>query len=339
MGIFGRFCATFFVGNTVAWFTATRTFSMTAGRFTVAQVDGNLDVTLERGIGTSIASSGTAVVLDANARLVDSSVDLTGNAWRLNRDGDNTTRFASQGTPAAAWELFTRDSKTYYVAVSWTMTFKYEFATETADVGIYLDLKDSTYTPGTSADGIGTNEGGDSALGFRILFKNPTTAGLSTVFGNHAPELNSAATAWEASTNYTAGAEVQYNGETYSRIATGGTDETSFDSTKWNKTFKSSLALADQATNLEYVTGAASTATADYTTTNYVYHNGSYVPKNDGTGNTGAAERIATLTTSHKQEVITCVAWFEGTDPNVVNSTAMKYVDAALKFYARSDAA
>ncbi len=322
------------ITGTVAWFTSSRTFTMSAGQFEVAKLDGSLNVTLAAGIGT-VKQSDSSIVLDAATRLVDSSVDLGGIAYRKVRDAANS--YTSYGTPVSTWKLTTRNEKNYYVAVSWTMTFTYDFATESGPVGIYLNLKDSLFTQAEATDGAGANTGGQSSKGFRILFANSTTAALSTVWGNHVAELNAGVAEFDSETAYEVNAKVVYQGDVY-QCTVATTADTPFNPAQWSKTYESSLAKTPALANLKYV--SSTSATADYTATNYVTTNGGYSPYSDGAGHESAAERIATLTkTSHESETITCVAWFEGTDPNVVNSTFMQYVNASMTFYARSDVA
>ena len=55
------------------------------------------------------------------------------------------------------------------------------------------------------------------------------------------------------------------------------------------------------------------------------------------TANRRRKDRICTLTSGSSSCAVTCIAWFEGEDPNVVNDTEMDSIAAKLNFYARSD--
>ena len=179
-------------------------FTLDAGQFEVAQLDGNLDVTVAAGVGTTLTGSKT-VNLDSKTRLVDTSVNNDKTAYRLDYEGDND--YASLGTPDATnWLVKTTGTgaaeRNYYAAVTWTMSISYTFAAEKDDMGVYLDLKTSAFTATNATDGAGGSSG-DSAKGFRIMFHDDTN-NAATVWGNHTAELNAAPSAWVAGTNYTA---------------------------------------------------------------------------------------------------------------------------------------
>lgn len=283
------------ITGTVAWFTSVRTFETSAGEFTVKEVDGNLNVTLAAGQGTTaVKNNGTApgegekaekIAVAANSFLIDGSVDhATGKAYRLSRNPSDTERYHDYGTASSTW-LYRTDasSNKYYIAMSWTMTFSYTFGTETNAVGIYLNLKDSVFNNERHSGGIenGTN---DTAKGFRIAFVSDS--GFNKVWGNN----------------------------------TVGTLNTSAN------------------TDLTYVN--SQTGLGKYTSSNYMKHDSNYVTIADGTADAeNLVERIGTLTTSDADTVVTCIAWFEGTDPNVVTSdqTDLKTLSAAMSFYARLD--
>ena len=62
------------------------------------------------------------------------------------------------------------------------------------------------------------------------------------------------------------------------------------------------------------------------------------IPENS-TGTISRTDYLGQFTTSVNTLTIKCVAWFEGTDPNVVNGAEMDSVAAALTFYTRPLAA
>ena len=57
-----------------------------------------------------------------------------------------------------------------------------------------------------------------------------------------------------------------------------------------------------------------------------------------GSGSAARADYLGQFTTSSTSITIKCVAWFEGTDPNVINGSEMDSVAAALSFYTRPNA-
>lgn len=373
------------ITGTVAWFTSSRVFQMTAGDFEVAQLDGNLKVELAAGTGTSVAPSGKAISVNDGIKLTDSSVNTNGEVWRLNSEGGDDI-YSSLGLDGKTadidnWfvkELGPSNNKVkYYAAVSWTMTIKYDFASEKGNMGVYLDLKDSQFEDKTSTAQQTANAGkkGDSKKGFRIMFidngntTNTTDDDVATVWGNHVPELTATTgyTAYsETADSYAVNDKVIHNGATYKCItaitpvspAKVGT----FDPAKWEATFESTLGVTNSDINLRYVQAANNdtvNATADYVVTdttdessaNWVKGNyissvdpttGTYTRLSDGTENAGFyAERIATIAKpssgNQGQTTVKCIAWFEGEDPNVVNNTAMQVVGADMTFYTRCD--
>lgn len=307
MGIFGRFNMVFFTDGTVAWFSSTRTFSMQAGDFEIAQIDGNLDCTVTAGIGTIVTGSkaeGNQAIEIASAhgaddhRLLDGSVNhATGKPYRLNRDttgdADHYKEFSLPSVAEPDWEVksitTTTPAKTthYFVAVSWTLTFSYTFNSETKPVGVYFNYNSSTMTATQVTAAVGDGNGNKSQEGFRIAFIPATTVSSSN-----------RALVWGFNTAYGSG---------------------------------------------HYVNGVASSNVGTYSG-NYAYPAETYTAAVDGTdaasdtANRARKERICTLVPSTQESMaVTCIAWFEGEDDNVVNDTEMDKMKAKLNFYARSD--
>lgn len=317
------------VTSTVAWFSSTRVYNQTVGDFKIAQIDGNLACDPAGGVGTFVNAAGDIVVgqdadndktADANTAnlLLDGSFNHTTtgtalHAFRLSRDGDtfdnrgdlNGTGENAPGTLGKWWYTTLNVGTSpvvatkYYVAVSWTLTFKYTFHSESKDVGVYLDLKGTQFDRKegseaiSSSDPTSPNYKKDSAKGMRIAFIESGEGGKRTVFGNR-----------ELGTN------------------------------------------PNEYTNLKYINGTANNAKGTYSATDYNLHDGSYDRINDSTSETDTAhkalpERVCTITIGNgegeKTKTVTCVAWFEGEDPDVVNGTAMAVVGANLQFYARLD--
>lgn len=276
------------ITSTVAWFSSTRVAYTSAGSFEVVQVDGYLDCDIAPGVGTLIDPDTNKVLIKSDEEgvshaLSDGSVDLnTGHAYRKNKD---TVGFKDWGAPDPdEWVVraMVEDdvSVKNFIAVSWTLTFKYTFRTESSDLGIYLNLGLSDIvareTPRKAAEGGQTEK---SQLGFRIAMISD--GGKNLVFGNNP---------------------------------------------------------ASDVTTLKYVSGTSESSISHYTTNNYVQHDDDYVMVQNGTGHTTEPERICTLSRSHTSHVVTCIAWFEGEDPNVIDGTQMDIMSARLTFYARNDA-
>ena len=287
------------ITSTVAWFSTTRVLVTSAGTFSIKQPDGNLDAEIGAGVGTLLSEDGKTVKIRHETEgkqnfLLDASVNMyTKTAYRLNSESSgDTDKYDALGTLSKTnWMVKTTtedDVETdNYAAVSWTITFKYEFREETSNVGVYLNLGSSEFTH-SATPRKAKKEGQEdySYKGFRIAFIPDTYVNSGSVDQPFVWGYNDSA-----------------------------------------------------ANTLKYVSGIRSEDAVAYSNNNYVKSNGSYTLKPDGPGNTGAPERICTLSTSDTSCEVTCIAWFEGEDINVVEGTQMDIVSAYMSFYVRSDIA
>ena len=97
--------------------------------------------------------------------------------------------------------------------------------------------------------------------------------------------------------------------------------------------------------NCHYVTAANNQAGA-YSNVNSTSAAGDLIDSTNmtaisenSTGTVARADYLGQFTTAANTLTIKCVAWFEGTDPNVINGSEMDSVAAALTFYTRPLAA
>ena len=97
--------------------------------------------------------------------------------------------------------------------------------------------------------------------------------------------------------------------------------------------------------NCHYVT-ATDTQTGSYSNVNSASAQGDLIDSGamtaiaeDATGTTTRSDYLGQFTTSSANLVVKCVAWFEGTDPNIINGARMDQVTAAMTFYTRPLAA
>lgn len=232
------------VSGTVAWFSAVRVFDTNISQFQVVETEGNLDVTM-----TPVANAGTIAgdientvkvipeVTDESDRVVltHGSVNHT-NKTAFIQNPDDTSAFLNRGVfgngEGDTWlyqpdvTLKDNSSNTHkvdvYVAVGWSMTFRYSFAGDANPVAIYLDLDQtkSVFSPDTAspdftrAAATGKNE--DTAKGFRISFMGGTHP---LVWGNHVPgeELKGAKYqgAYSGSSSYSVGDYVLQDKKVY----------------------------------------------------------------------------------------------------------------------------
>ena len=310
------------VSGTVAWFTTVSTAKAEITSFAVRKLGGDLDYAVTAGTGTKKVTDSdpkSAITLAGDQpALCDSSFDhLAVMDYKANSSAtsfspietannsgiSDETKWAINGTDAAGHAMVT------YYAVSWSYTFTYTFGGDTTPVNLYLDSQGSTATA-TKNDGSAIGSTGNQTYkGFRIAFMNQ---------------------------------------------AASGTD--SGRSVVWAKNQAAAQCkFIDSDTTVEYVDHDSNPATpkqAQYT------NNGAYTGVNsssaagdllDSTGlaplaesDAGVATRadyLGQFTTTSNEITIKCVAWFEGTDPNVVNESEMDTVAAALNFYTRATAA
>ncbi len=301
--------------------------------FTIQNLDGNLAATVTAGVGTEITNDANSVakrvkLLD-NSYLIDGSFNhvystTDGNtythAFKYGVDVDTTyedrtalaTAAAStSGNPATAdggqWKYSTRGSNSYYVAVSWSITFTYTFTSnETNNIGVYLNLqKDKSFFTSTNETGDITD--GNSAKGFRIAFLEGGASGsLNKVWGALA-----------------------------STSAEDGLNSQKDSSYKYVSTTSASAAYTN-------VDGATTTSQADFLSSASMVE--TYTAVSDLASDCLLKkERVATIahpdSGSSASTTVKCVAWYEGEDPNVINEAVLRSCSATMSFYSRLDVA
>ena len=153
------------VTGTVAWFTATRERTVTAGEFKVAKTGDNLEVVLGSGIGTSATPGNYAISLGSTI-LTDASFNHTVTTNNIiNPNGKRNLVQTAPSLEAATNDdrLVLRDTNTYSVA-TWTMSFSVSFgAVAGNDLGLFLDvahaetyIREKFVAPDDDGDGGGT---------------------------------------------------------------------------------------------------------------------------------------------------------------------------------------
>lgn len=160
------------ITGTVAWFTANRTVSIDAGTYAVVKTSSDLSCTVADGIGTSATNSGSTHGISVTGKLTDGSFDHAGSNNFIYAPNLSGTKVGSRNALASATASdltrgTTADSKTIYTAVTWDVTFTVQFSAAQQDIGLFLDLSTSVFTPGTGT--IGANNQ-DTAKGFRMAF-------------------------------------------------------------------------------------------------------------------------------------------------------------------------
>ena len=276
------------IAGSVAWFTASRTVTISGGSYAVVKTTSNLDATLSGGVGTDV----TGKTVNFTGKLTDGSFNhnLEGGKKIYVPNGKEGDAFALTEVALDDAQLSTKlerttitiDTQTYkvYTAATFDIEFDMDFGSGQPDAAIFLDATASSFTVAGSASPI-------TAKGFRMAFVPVTvpsgSVGKSKVY-----------------------ADLQVSGKC--SYVSGISDKTG--------TAYSTYDLIDS----EYST-AVPTSTVD--------------PDDLATRN----DYLGTIKSQvgHVKMKYTVVAWFEGTDENIVNrpnATDYQTVTATLAFTA-----
>lgn len=319
------------ITGTVAWFTSSRVFTTTAGDFAVANVDGNLDVDLVGGVGTKVQDASqkapgdsgydksTAKILIKDAatyKFTHGSFDHgASTAWTLNKDSTGSSdKYLPKGTLANAtgtgegqgednWVGTTTGTGTstvkYFVAMSWKMTFNYDFNQEANNVGIYFNQGSSTITLADS--NTATEKTAKTINGFRVAFL-PASGGTAKIWGKRSLEYGGTV------------ADNKYPNLGYVKAAAATTGVDHYTTGEY---LEASPATYNPAEDGTATTDAQNKARIDRLFT-------LSKPTGESAGTIASKE-------------VNCVVWFEGEDLDVVSAAEMNIVKLKLDFYARSD--
>lgn len=377
------------ITGTVAWFTASKSVTITAGDFAVVSTKNNLVAELSAGVGTTATSNVITTV--AGKKLTDASfnhkdlefVDPDDNGENVDHvfalDDENlATKLLREGNAIA-------DQAGVYSAFTWNITFKLNMASSAQKVGLYLDLssentwahkkdsvtfaKDHVITENEAGEYHSTaalndetpknfakdhvitaGEAGayyradplDTGRGLRIAFV-PTTIpatsfGVAKVWAPHQDDTNakhidvSAIEEFDAASTYAVGNVVRQGGQVF-KCKTAIETPAAWDATKWEQT--AALSLYQTAYNNEtYSLTGTTEKDNESTTSNLVL-----MEKDDVNGAPAAATADANLSTNKNylgyfgnpgtgeavELTYTCVVWYEGTDPTIVNTVNTIY--------------
>ena len=127
------------VTGTVAWFTASRTATVTASNFAVTKTSANLTVALSNGAYTSTSGS-TVTINNAAVEMTHASFDHVGkNFYVPNTTATNTSAVAlSSNTLVDDLVQSTTSTKTVVSAVTWGMSFTVKFAATGRDMALFF---------------------------------------------------------------------------------------------------------------------------------------------------------------------------------------------------------
>ena len=322
------------VSGTVAWFTANRTFTTSAGNFAVVKTNTDLLCVMTGGVGTDVNNNGTASnYADDTIKLLDDYVELTDASFdhdTLNvvvpdANGVNvgklvtvpatdTITVATLGNSTnllrASYNDASSNTHNVYSALTWDMDFQVKYTAAGGNQGLFFDLAHTTFT---QPDGSALAEAGK---GFRLAFF-PTTAPTSPAEKN-----------------------VYLTGNTRVLARAEASGET------WNHDDNTETA---EVSKVRYVDNAAAndnlnTKAATYSAPILIDSAATYTLPNDNTATTASLANVPAYlgkfvsqadTTVHLKFRV--VAWYEGTDPYVVNSSALtEKVKASMSFELRT---
>ena len=289
------------IAGSVAWFTASRQTSVNAGTYAVVKTTANLDCTVTGVLGTS-ASGNVVTVTDV---LTDGSFNhKTGKIYQPNSSG---TGFA-ETNPEVAYddadveEKLTRGTtsgespKTIYTAVMFELAFKINLGSANNDYGLFLDCYN--HTNAGAGDEEATHEGSKFTCADDYLYTAPgfRMGFYSTSTNAQKRVIGALQTA----------ANSHYVGDN------DGTDAYDFSDPTTAQDYSSDLVYDTYDEALPAANANRATVLARPDCLGHFAYN---------------ANTSVTLT-------YTVVAWFEGTDPEIVNRAALtEYQSVTAKLY------
>jgi len=328
------------VTGTVAWFTASRTATITAGDFAVVNTNSNLELALSNGIGVNIpVAPSTAITAKSGYSLTDSSFDHTDTDFPVVVPNASRETVEKEVTLAEYSEANFLRSTGVYSAFAWDMTFSLTFAGGAVyDMGLFLDLSEcyvheaykaiggesgsgyyteaslETPAPGTLVAGTTYYKAAPDATGkgFRVAFIPKTVSGANDIGYTKVWAEHQTAAKSKFVDNPTIDAAIPA-GTAYSTATTKKTNGTaSAETLTGNKSLISSSANRDTVPAEHEKTHAYCLAN----NANYL----AFLKLN--AGNTTSV-------------TFTCLCWYEGTDENIVKeATDFEQVALAMKFAA-----
>ena len=296
------------VGGTVAWFSATTTFQTNVSTFKVVRLDGNLSCQMLAGVGTKQnGENGIAV----GSTTANTEVELTHASFNHN-DGTvyvqtATNTYAAKSTIAANNGTASDgiQAGTYTDVVESTTINHIVYYAVTWQMNFTYTLPSSTATSGTATN----------------LYFDLATSVMTATQGTG-----------EQSKHTNKGFRIAFYPNTNTSITTNG-----------NKTNKRVWADLQEKANCSYVSGTSTTA--NYSGEGDVTLLDSANTHTIPVGTAAAVTEdiclggFRSFTAGASKIGFTCVAWFEGTDENVIDESTLDTVATTLAFYTRTSTA
>jgi len=286
----------------VAWFTANRTATINTGAFGVVKTDGTLAVEVTNGVGTVVTNTTVSRVTDA--KIADVSFNpKTHQLYTDKGNGDvsgyreigGTTSFSTAPTGGTGTGAHAyKIDDKTYYAFTWSVTLTYTWGPDKTPLNVFFDYKNSSMS---------TTSAAETDSGLRIAMaatKTVVFAGMQATAGNLKGVYGTAANNFEeyGTTNITGGVFGGY----FAQSVYGDSNTASSNATATKTTYSQALDGDTQSVQI---------ARPDFL---------------------GTIEQEGEETNS--DIVINCIAWYEGTDPNVVNNKSLGEVSSTLAFYA-----
>lgn len=292
------------VSGTVAWFTANRSVTINASNFQAKAESGALSVASANLVGV-VADDNTnkgSVKMADNNYLTDGSFDFTELYTKdtLDDEGNPVTfktlgDYKSAQTDSTKWNI-TSDGKTLWYGVSWTWNFTYKFSNLDSDRALFFNIK-------------------ESAFAF-----NQVTEGNVNVDGSAHNSSQKVGIGFRLARTTTEKKIVWAPADATNKYHVGKNDSSSIAA---DKTFTQEEWHLDNDTQVQAqdVTTGSTNNFINAVNNPYCYLGKFTAPE--------PAEDV------NVKIPVVCTAWFEGTDPNVINSALSQVVTTTQKFYVR----
>ena len=355
------------VTGTVAWFTANRAVSVDASEFEVTTTDGNLTVeaavlnncyldgkTIKVGSSTNNLATGAITP----KKLTDASVDVVpgasetacGTVYTKGESFDKND-LPTSFSPVTAANNYNTDTTDVVLCVSWSLTFTYEFAQSsvTGDTAyLFFDIEKSAMSQiesETDTENTADNKDLESGKGFRIGMASSehaiVWADLETTNNcNYIYKDTTDNNKLKPKVAYTVDGNGVVQAPTYN--ATTKKVETQAD---WANADNSSKAYTSTTTLISRLNAANE---IQYGSGNNAYDLAKAVnggiereqvdqtpAQHDYTTRQDYVGKFVKPASGNPTIVVYCFAWFEGTDPYVVNASVLNTMTASLAFYTR----
>ena len=292
------------VSGTVAWFTANRSWNTTISSFAVVSTTGSLKGSFVGGVGTAANSEATALSIETGAKLTHGSFDHSDKyaSWPTEDTASQFDEYLVTGTKATdAHEtnksLYrTTDTSGNKIYTAFTWELTLTYTTTNTTDSYALFLDNAKSIVERKTTGTAEKQ---TYKGFRLAF-----IGLDTGTSASSEKLVWADNQVAEKCEYVSSVNATTHAATSSSYAAGD------------------LLASDTSSNIAALagTGEVVDGVAAATAQSYVNYLGTFAPAS------GVAARTMKFL---------CVAWYEGTDENVVTEADLDTVDVKMFFETR----